>query len=426
MPWFPLQINDDAVSWRFDIVGLLAVVGGSAIRKNSLAMTASWLGSFPRLLPAPETMLDPDRPRRLQLPGTNDVTVIRVHSGLQFTELDLFASSIHRVESLDPLQFQCFRVTYRRKDEEDNYAPRANIPLYTFCPLNLLTVASIVITVALFVWAGIEGDAVALLGLGTMSLSTSMACLSTQWKPNIPVRRVGAHVPDGDVVIKTRFGAFITVKCPEEIARELYSGKYSYFYTFGERVHQYLLAMSTVFLMAAIIFFSNCGWKIQIAVGLAYIVLNLAHWALALLTKPNENFNLGVRYNIEVLEDKVNENYTQLLWDAIRITGSIEWVKKTGSAPQTKHWDGWLEEAKENFQNLNWDPEEALDRWMRMKLEEPSSDMEEKMIPNMAASRNHTGGCRKNMTNGAKRRNKWRAYQAGYSRGRLKEAGNDP
>ncbi|KAJ5337969.1 hypothetical protein N7452_004697 [Penicillium brevicompactum] len=278
-------------------------------------------------------MLDPDRPRMLQLPGTNDVTVIRVHSGLQFTELDLLANSIHRVESLDPLQFQCFRVTYRRKDEEDNYAPRANIPLYTFCPLNLLTVASIVITVTLFVWAGIEGDAVALLGLGTMSLSTSMACLSTQWKPDIPARRVGAHVPDGDVVIKTRFGAFITVKCSEEIARELYSGKYSYFYTFGERVHQYLLAMSTVFLMAAIIFFSNCGWKIQIAVGLAYIVLNLAHWALTLLTKPNENFNLGVRYNIEVLEDKVNENYTQLLWDAIRTTESIEWVKKTGSTP---------------------------------------------------------------------------------------------
>lgn len=178
--------------------------------------------------------------------------------------------------------------------------------------------------------------------------------------------------------------------------------------------------------MAAIVFFSNCGWKIQIAVGLAYIVLNLAHWALALLTKPNENFNLGVRYDIEVLEDKVNQNITQVLWDAIRTTGSIEWVKKTGAAPQTKNWDGWLEEAKENSQNSDWDPEKARDRWMSMKLDEPTSDMEEKIIGKMEASRNHTGGRRKNMTNGARRRNKWRAYQAGYSRGRSTEAENDP
>ncbi|KAJ5327228.1 uncharacterized protein N7506_010330 [Penicillium brevicompactum] len=236
MPWFPLNIDDDAVSWHFDIVGLLAVVGGSAIRKNSLAMTASWLGSFPRLLPAPETMLDPDRPRMLRLPGTNDVTVVGAHSGFKYTELDLFASSIHRVESLDPYQFQCFRVTYKGKDEEHNTAPSANIPLYTFCPLNILTIASIVITIALFVWAGIEGDAVALLGLGTMSLSTSMACLSTQWKPDIPVRRVRFCFPNHDVVIRTRNGAFITVKCSEEIVRELYSGKHLYYYIFGERV----------------------------------------------------------------------------------------------------------------------------------------------------------------------------------------------
>lgn len=121
--------------------------------------------------------------------------------------------------------------------------------------------------------------------------------------------------------------------------------------------------------MAAIIFFSNAGWRIQIAVGLAYIILNLAYWAMALLTEPSEMWNMDERYVVERLEDHPNDNFTQVLWDAIQTTEKVGWVKKTQAAPATKNRKGWLAEAKENCRDKNWNCEAAGDKWRQMKLE---------------------------------------------------------
>src|SRR4051812_23325620 len=110
MGWFPLAVNTDKPTWSFDIVGLLAVVGGSSIEKHAQAITASPFGGFPRLLPAPETMLDTDRPARL--PAVKDVTVLGVHSGNHFTELNFFAEVIHRIGSLEPFEFQSFKISH--------------------------------------------------------------------------------------------------------------------------------------------------------------------------------------------------------------------------------------------------------------------------------------------------------------------------
>ncbi|KAJ6102407.1 hypothetical protein N7486_004834 [Penicillium sp. IBT 16267x] len=380
MVWFPFQVDNGAKSWSFDIVGLLAVVGGSSIEKHRQSITASHLAGIPRLLPAPETMLDTDRPDRL--PSVKDVTVVGVHSGIQFNELNFFADVIHRIGDLKSFQFQSFKITYRQKDPEDNGnflsqgAPpgKAIIPLHTFSPLNLLTLVSVLMTIALFVWAGVEHDAIAILGLGTMSISTATACLSAQWRPILSVRKATGIVPDGDVVIRTRNGAFVAIQCKEEIARELYAGTEECSYVYNGRPHQCLLAISTVLLMASIIFFSNCGWKIQIAVGLAYIILNLAYWGLALLTEPQDLWNWESRYQKEELKNEICANYTVAMWKAIQSTGKVGWVKKAGFAPATKKWKGWLKEAKENCTNKEWNPEEARDRWMQMDLEEEKEE----------------------------------------------------
>ncbi|KAJ5546134.1 hypothetical protein N7494_003719 [Penicillium frequentans] len=380
MVWFPLAVDNEAITWSFDIVGLLAVVGGSSIEKHAQSITASPLAGFPRLLPAPETMLDTDRPDRL--PSVKDVTVVGVHSGNQFNELNFFADVIHRTGGLKSFQFQSFRITYRQKDPEENGSflrhgvppGKAIIPLHTFSSLNLLTLISVLITIALFVWAGVQHDAVAILGLGTMSISTATACLSAQWRPILSVRAAKGIVPPGDVVIRTRNGAFVAIECSEEIARELYAGTEECSYVYNGRTHQCLLAISTVLLMASIIFFSNCGWKIQIAVGLAYIILNLAYWALALLTEPQELWNWESRYQKEELVNEICPNYTVAMWKAIQTTGNVRWVKKAGFAPATKKWNGWLKEAKENCTNKEWDPEAARDRWMQKDLEEEKED----------------------------------------------------
>jgi hypothetical protein len=421
MGWFPLNVEEGEVSWRFDIVGLLAVVGGSAIEKHAQAITASHFGSFPRLMPAPETMLDTDRPSRL--PAVKDVTVVGVKSGNQFNELNYFADVIHDIESLPAFHFQSFRISHRplpekevKKQEEEQTKEwekarekarkahnkavketkndverkalgeykdppkpplKAIIPLYPDCVLNFVTLASICMTIALAIWAGVQHDAVALLGLGAMALSTSMACMSAEWRPRLTTRTAAGQVVAGDVVIRTRSGAFVSVKCSEEVARELYAGTETCEYVYNGRYHQVLLATSTVLLMAAIIFLSNCGWKIQIAVGLAYIILNLAYWAMALLTDPREVWNMEHRYEVELLEKKQNENFTQVLWDVIRTTGEIRWAKKTGAAPATKNWNGWLKEAKENAHNPDWDCVERRDWWMKQKFEKEHHEDEE-------------------------------------------------
>ncbi|PKX91470.1 uncharacterized protein P174DRAFT_443463 [Aspergillus novofumigatus IBT 16806] len=421
MVWFPLDVEDGEVSWRFDIVGLLAVVGGSAIEKHAQAITASHFGSLPRLMPAPETMLNTDRPSRL--PAVKDVTVVGVKSGNQFNELNYFANVIHNIESLPAFHFQSFHISHRPlpekevKEQEEEQAKewekakekarkahdkavketkndverkavgeykdppkpplKAIIPLYPDCVLNFITLASICITIALSIWAGVQHDAVALLGLGSMALSTSMACMSAQWRPRLTTRTAAGQVVEGDVVIRTRSGAFVSVRCSEEVARELYAGTETCEYVYNGRYHQALLATSTVLLMAAIIFLSNCGWKIQIAVGLAYIILNLAYWAMALLTDPRGVWNMEHRYEVELLERKDNENFTQVLWDVIRTTGEIRWAKKTGAAPATKNWKGWLKEAKENAHNPNWDCVERRDWWMKQKFEKEHHEDDE-------------------------------------------------
>ncbi|KAJ5723988.1 hypothetical protein N7488_002023 [Penicillium malachiteum] len=385
MTWFPLEIDDENITWTFDIVGLLAVVGGSAIEKYARVITASPLGNIPRLLPAPETMLNTDRPKRL--PSVKDVHVYGVYNGCKVPELNFFADVIHRIDDLKAFQFQHLRITHKassskdlEKNEQDQTVQTpsndAIVSLKPFTLLDLVTYLSIAMTIALFIWAGFQHDAVAFLGLGTMSLSTSLACMSAQWRPRLTVRKVQGKVPEGDVVIKTRTGAFIVVKCAEEVSRELYTGTEECEYVYEGRVYQCLLGASTICLMAAIVFFSNCSWKIQIAVGLAYIILNFMYWVLALLESPEQMWNMKARYEIEPIDSAQKENFTQVLWKAIQAAGEVDWIKNTDVLPGTKRWEGWLAEARANLTSEVWDAEKARGRWMEIEESEVKNELQ--------------------------------------------------
>ncbi|GLA14064.1 hypothetical protein BDQ94DRAFT_145030 [Aspergillus welwitschiae] len=415
MGWFPTTLDSEAQSWRFDIVSLLAVIGGSSIEKHKQAITASPFAGFPRILPAPESLLDTDRPNRL--PSVKEVTIIGVYSGTHFTELNFFANVIHKLEDLEEYEFQSYKIGYRKpkdavesaakaddvergpkpngvkQDEQsDNQNREVIVPLKPLCPLNLVTLISILMTIGLFIWAGMIHDGVALVGLAAMSLSTSAACLSAQWYPRLSTRTTKTQVIKGDIVMKTRNGAFIVVQCPEEITRELYGGAESCRYVFKTRGHQALLACSTVLLMAAIILFSNCGWTMQIAVGVAYIILNILYFALALLIEPGDTWDLS-RYEIEQAKPKKTGNYTRALWEAIQKTGETGWVRNGGLAPSTHAWDEWLKEAKHKCDHpeTEWDPETARDRLMSQtkSTAESATPMEgqQRAPPQMSASK---------------------------------------
>ncbi|PYI07938.1 hypothetical protein BO78DRAFT_82198 [Aspergillus sclerotiicarbonarius CBS 121057] len=395
MGWFPTTLDSDAQSWRFDIVSLLAVIGGSSIEKHKQAITASTFAGFPRILPAPESLLDTDRPTRL--PSVKEVNIIGVYSGTRFTELNFFANVIHKLEELEEFEFRSYDITYGENKKADDVEREGKlegkstvtIPLRKLCPLNLVTLISILMTIGLFIWAGMIHDGVALVGLATMSLSTSSACLSAQWYPRLATRPTPVEVDPGDIVMKTRHGAFVVVKCSEDITRELYGGAESCHYVFQGRCHQVLLACSTVLLMASIILFSNCGWTMQIAIGAAYIILNILYWALALLTEPQDTWDMS-RFDVKETNRKLTRSYTSALWEAIRETEEIDWVRKGGDlAPATKAWDKWLKEAGVECQKpgSTWDPEAAKNKLMAKRASASSTPVVEHAQPILSESR---------------------------------------
>jgi hypothetical protein len=262
-----------------------------------------------------------------------------------------------------------------------------NISMYTFCPLNILTLSSILVTIGLIVWATLIRDGVALVALGAMSVSTSLACLSSQWHPELSQRPTTAKVPPGDIVIKTRGAAFVVVHCKEEITRELYAGTEKCRYVLGEEWHKGLVATSTVLLMVSVVLLGNCGWTMQAAIGAAYVILNLLYWGVPLIVKQKNNWDMG-RYDVreghltrgglqgahlpydDGSGNQAQPSFTRTLWYAIQETKETGWIEAGHLAPKSKAWKRWLDEAKENCDNIHWDPVETKDRLMKKAAEE--------------------------------------------------------
>lgn len=405
MGWFPTAKNDQN-GWQFDILTLLAILGESIMEKHVLPITASSFAALPRLLPAPQTALSTER--RYRLPSVPDVVVAGVHSGSYFTELNYFADVLHNVRSLQPYEFRVYEVSYSENnsskgsqgwwsrgssffgkgDGDDHTQPRdvetpayamtfaptlppeeINLPVKPFSPLNLVTYVSVLITLGLFIASIILHDGVSALALVTMSISTSLGCLSSQWRPMLTRRPVSSDVPPGDVVINTRAGAFVVVKCDEEITRELYGGVQTCNYVFSRWAHRVLLGFSTVLLMASVLLFSNCKWTMQAATAVTYIVLNIMYWAIPMVMHERDTWDMS-RYNFRRCLDREpgytkEPSYTQTLWYAIRETREIGWVEHAKLAPNSPYWKMWLQEAKENIDNEDWDPVEAKNTLMR-------------------------------------------------------------
>ncbi|KAE8370619.1 hypothetical protein BDV27DRAFT_151877 [Aspergillus caelatus] len=256
--WFPTNLDSEESKWHFDILILLAVIGSSATQKHMPAITASPFGLFPRLLPAPEALLDTIRLYRLS--STPNVDVVGVYSGTVLTELNYFANPLHKIEDIQPFEFRSCEIKYNGSDKEKG-EPSNTDRIKPTSFLNVVTILSIFISVGLLVFAGVIHDDVALIGVGTMALSTSAASLSAYWSPQLSKQIVKTTVPQGDLVIRTRGGGFIVVRGKENVICELYTGMDSYKYFFTDKIRQIFLAMSTLLLMTSVIMFSNSSEK---------------------------------------------------------------------------------------------------------------------------------------------------------------------
>ncbi|KAH8599648.1 hypothetical protein B0O99DRAFT_682880 [Bisporella sp. PMI_857] len=386
--WFPVGTNGNDSGWRLDIVSLLAVIGESSIAEHSQALTASWTCMLPRIIPAPQVLLKPARLARL--PQTNSA-VVGIHNGTLVPSLNYFANILHPLDDLPRYGFKVLKITHRNDSIRwlgcsppsnstlnippnhtitgDPGKPKPRVPPHKLSPLNILSIGSCLLTIGLLVLAIIIEDATAIIALGTISLASSLCGLASWWAPLLQPRLFRSKVPPGDVAIRTREGAFLIVKCNEEIARELYFGTEECRYHVQIQTISDLGGFGTLLLMISVVLLGNCNFTMQAAIGASYILLNGLFWGASLIPKDKfwdlsgymiEDITLNDAKDADLIQSDGLEglpSFTRTLWYAIRETKKIGWVKKCGAAPDTAEWGEWLKLAESNAIDGNrlWD-----------------------------------------------------------------------
>jgi hypothetical protein len=362
---FPTARKD----WRLDVVSLLAVIGESSMSKHAQPLTASWLCLLPRLIPAPQALIRPARPQGLP---SQVAHVTGVHSGNYLQELNYFANLIHPISDLKRHTVHEVFIKHRPVKAKGHTAKKdtvKEIVTKKFSWLNFLTVASTLLSIGLWVWSFQREDGAAVVAIAIISITSTLVGAASLWRPLLTERVYQFDVPPGDIVIRTRNGAFVIVHCTEEVARELYVGAEDCEYKLGARVAQAFVGSGTILLMVGVVLVGNCTFELQLALGAVYIALNGLYWAAALLPS-SDNWDLNVRYQWEEEDVKELSSYTLTLYETIiaasrirkGVVGDIQtsWVRTSRAAPDTPVWNKWLDQVagkgNERVTGVVWDP----------------------------------------------------------------------
>ncbi len=270
-----------------------------------------------------------------------------------------------------------------------NSEERYTVPPKFYSPHHVLSVFSSLLTAGIIIAAVFWEDGTAILAITLISLAGSIVCYASWWRPILMHRRTTNEVPPGDTVIRTREGAFVLIKCTEEVARELYSGTEECKYLSTD-FYRVFMGLGMVLLMVAVVLLGNCGWNSQVFIGGSYILLNGLYWATGLL--PQKHFwDLG-RYHVEDVTpedarkaaDTTDPNdpregtpsFTRTLWYAIRETKRGGWVERSGAMPGTVLWKKWLKEAVAAAKKGN-DKWEAVRRKNEIMKHDVDEDVDE-------------------------------------------------
>ena len=196
-------------------------------------------------------------------------------------------------------------------------------------------------------------------------------------------------VPPGDMIIRTREGAFLLVKCNENVARELYIGTEECVYKVKTQRYRILVGLGTFLLMVSVVLLGNCNFAMQAAIGVSYILLNGLFWGASLVEKKRfwdlsgyewENITPNDALNADEKQDNSlggRPSFTRTMWYAIRETKKVGWVKRGGAAPSTPQWDSWLAAAEENAKNDNrkWNAVEQREKIVGQAETQPQTDL---------------------------------------------------
>lgn len=209
-----------------------------------------------------------------------------------------------------------------------------------------------------------------------------MLCLASNWKLKLAHRnrsKVTASAPRGDVVLRSSKGCFTVIHCDEEVARMIYFGPEEIEYLLGSPTTSRVLSgiFGGLTLTIGIVMFGNMSWTMQVAVGVAYAILNAAYWACATLP-PKFSWDLSAvemeRHEIEVEDEErgkekmvkqdyeVMPTYTTALYRAIMYSKSTGWVLPSDGMPNTPAWNEWLRRVGEQLiqDSPDFDPQATL------------------------------------------------------------------
>ncbi|KAL8988131.1 MAG: hypothetical protein Q9177_002745 [Variospora cf. flavescens] len=354
---------------QLDIVGLfqqfsLAILGEASVESSARIAALSWTFLLPRLIPAPQALIRASRPERLDPAAAK---VVGAFSGGQRDRVNYIAHLLHDGDSLPPYSVRCERISKNNFPEE--------IKARALGPTTLLAFLGCAMSCALLALSIHLQDGMALLATILLSFLSTLVGIGSRWRLVLSERKATRTVPISDVVINYPHGAFVIVKCGEDVARSLYWAPEECKYYRSTRSYRLISLIGTLILMFGVICLGNATINVQLGYAASYIILNAAYWIVAALP---QRWNWDLRCYDRVPEPyqggEKNKSFTTALWKAIAISGTTKWVRVAGIAPVTDAWDMWLRKAAQVIKDEpctlddktgllklpDWDPEEYL------------------------------------------------------------------
>lgn len=232
----------------------------------------------------------------------------------------------------------------------------------TLAPLNVVAIASSLLSIAVLIWSALLHDGVAFIGVLLISLASSALGYASYWRRNLPNRVARRMTPIEEIVLQTRWEAFVIVLCKDDIARSLYWQPEDCRYASSSRAARLLGGVvGGLMVLAGVVLFANCSsWAMQAAIGTSYATLNVVYW---LVTVMPEAWSWDLRcYDVRSRQDTVQHpNFIAAVSSAIRLTWSTRWVHDHQVLPKSAVWSRWLEMAEEQLDKDYWDAEKSFD-----------------------------------------------------------------
>jgi len=364
-------------SFHLEIVGFLAILGEGSVEANYQVSTLSNFIFIPRLLPAPQAFIRPSRPRRLEtVPGI----VVGTRSG----NLRHVVNRVPHIllEGERKGERPQYHIEYMSIDETNEFDEEQNgghaehhlfIGSRALGPLSLMSALGGAMSIALFVLSIVWDDGWALLAVILLSSLSTLIGLGSKWSLELAKRTAIRKVPKSDVVVVYPNGSILVIKCSEFIARALFFAPETCIYLLNTKNYRLLALLATLILMFGVIALGNASLRLQVSFGVSYLLLNAGYWFAAALPEKRhwDIKSLRVTRYPELSSNKEGEeNYTRVLWKAIAITGTTNWVKLDGQiVPVTDAWGEWLNKAGSALKPPNpngtieipdWDCDKAL------------------------------------------------------------------